>query len=183
MHAIYPHLIMGLCALALLASPKEASAAANNDCAILATAEASDLAVDDPARFERLTQACSHQRSTPTAAPRATPGAHKQGQPPQKVGGFPKSRIPQRVADAPTPEGEKAGCPYRFYPVEGHKHPPDTEACIGGRTYICRKTSKGVVDWDLVEGSSCAGANVRDIKTIEYNHQADVLMNEKMSKE
>lgn len=139
MHAIYPHLIMGLCALALLASPKDASAAANNDCAILATAEASDLAVDDPARFERLTQACSHQRSTPTAAPRATPGAHKQGQPPQKVGGSPKSRIPQRVADAPTPEGERRDALIASIPSKAtNTHRTPRRASVGAPTSAAR---------------------------------------------
>lgn len=178
MLAIKPHLITGLCALALLASPTEASAAANNDCAVLATAQASDLAVDDPERFERLTQACKGRWSAP-----AVMVAQPQGKPTPKAGRSSKNNAPHRVADTPVQVGEKVGCPYRFYPVEGHKHALGTEACIGGRTHICRNTSKGVVDWDLVEGSSCAGANVRDIKAIEYNHRETVLLNEKMSKE
>lgn len=178
MHAIKPHLITGLCALALLACPTKASAAAQSDCAVLATAAASDLAVDDPESFERLTQACKSRRSAPAAML-----AQPQGKPTPNAARSSQRNAPQRVADTPVQAGEKGGCPYRFYPVEGYKHPQGTEACIGGRTHICRKTSKGVVDWDLVEGSSCTGENVRDIKAYEYNHRESVLMNEKTSKE
>ncbi|MFY9476180.1 MAG: hypothetical protein WAQ08_00670 [Aquabacterium sp.] len=181
MRAFKQKTVRGCFGLTLLTCMCIASAATNNECAILATQAGGDLAVDDPARYEQLTQACGQWRPAAPKAPRTAPVApvaHQPGKPAQKTGVPPKHSALQRVGDSPAKGDEKEGCAYRFYPVKNLKHPIGTEACINGRTEVCKKNAKGVVVWDLIDGSQCSGANVIDIKTRELNTRESILTND-----
>lgn len=153
-------------------------AIATNDCAILSTGAASDLALDDPERFEYLTRACG---SVPPASPGASRGTrrstppspvvHNSGEKAPNSAGTAKRNALKRVSDAPVQERAEGGCDYLFHPVKSLKHPVGTEACVGGHNRICRKNAKGILDWDE-GGSACVTApdalrvqelNTRDI--------------------
>lgn len=158
-------------------------AIATNDCAILSTGAASDLALDDPERFEYLTRACG---SVPPAASGTTSGIPR-SKPPSTVvqdsgGKSPKSAGPskqntlKRVGDTPPPERAEGGCDYLFHPVKNLKHPVGTEACVGGHNRICRKNAKGVLGWDE-GGSACATApdalRVQELNTRDIHRTKD----------
>jgi hypothetical protein len=171
-----------LCVLTLLPWLSMAAAATTSECAILATGAASDLAIDDPKRFEYLTQSCGNERPAPSIAPRATPSAQvvqKQGKPTQKAGGPSKPNALQSVSDSPATDDEKEGCTYRVYPVKNLKHPIGMKACLNGKLIICKKNPEGGVHWED-SFASCSGEDVIDIKTREFNTKEMFLQRDKL---
>ena len=160
-----------LCVLALSLWASMATAVTANECAILATEAGSDLAVDDPPRYEYLTQVCRNQRRAPSIAPRATPSTpvtQKQGKASPKAGGSSKPNALQRVDDSPAKGDKKESCPYKVYPVKDLKYPIGTKACLKGKLIVCKKNSKGEVAWDSeLSWASCLDA--LDIETFERN--------------
>lgn len=160
--------------LSLLSCLAVAPATAVNDCAILATGAANDLAIDDPERFEYLTRACGNgpslppgpAESTPRAAP-PTPVVQDQGIKSPKAAGTSKRDALRRVDDSPNAVDANTGCDYLFHPVKNLKHRVGTEACKNNRNLVCRKNSQGEISWD--EGGSACLTAPNAIPTMELN--------------
>lgn len=163
----------------LLFSP----AFATNDCAILSTGAASDLALEDPERFEYLTRACGSVSpaapGTSQGIPRPTPPssvAHDSREKATNSARTPKRNALKRVGDDPVEHRTEGGCDYLFHPVKNLKHPVGTEACMGGQNRICRKNSKGILGWDE-GGSACVTApdalRVQELNTREIHRTKD----------
>lgn len=128
-----------------------------SDCAILATGAASDLAIDDPERFEHLTRVCrgesatkrttnSPDRSSPATTLRS-PGASEK---PARPVGKPKN---QATSDDSSRK-KNIGCDFLFYPVSGSKHPIDTEACKDGENLTCKRIGANGAQW-VKGGTAC----------------------------
>lgn len=174
MHSIMNRASVSGFLLSLLSCLSVAPATAANDCAILATGAASDLALDDPERFEYLTRACGDGppsppgpvRTTPRAAPPA-PVVQGRGATPRKAAGTSSPDALRRVDDSPKGHDADTGCDYLFYPVKNLKHRIGTEACRNNRNLVCRKNAEGVLGWD--EGGSACATAPNAIPTMELN--------------
>jgi len=160
------HIPIGQCALGALLSMAAAGVWAN-DCAILATGAASELAIDDPDRFEYLTRVCRGESPTKkdvTIPSRPSPATvpllqnRPAGKPPQ-----PTAAPGNHAVSDDKQRNLNEGCAYLFYSVPDSRHAVGTEACKDGRNLVCKRVGAASFQW--VEGGS-ACVNDPDLLSI-----------------
>lgn len=135
--------------------------AMSNECAILSTGAASDLAIENPERFEYLTRICrgeSATKRTTDSSDRYSPAStlRSQGSVAEKSAksGKPKS---QATSDDKRTK-ENIGCEFLFHPVSGSRHSIETEACKNGVNMICKRAAgANGAEW-VKGGTACANA-------------------------
>jgi len=150
-----------------------------NECAILATGAASDLAIDDPERFEYLTRVCrgeSPTKRTTKPPDRSSPASslRSRGSVAEQSGR--STGKPQNQATNDDNRGKQNnGCEYLFYPAPGLKHPTETEACKNGENLICKRVGANGAQW--VKGGTACAISPDSIHNAELNlkHRNEML--------
>jgi hypothetical protein len=143
---------------------------ATDQCAILATGAASDLAIDDPEKFEYLTRTCRGEGAT-KKVPHSTSSSNaivptQSGEKGKNSAITGPKKNTQLVNHDPTNKAS-IGCDFLFYPSDESKHPIGTMACVNGKHYECRRLDTGSPSWST-SGLGCHSDDF-DIKTKELN--------------
>jgi hypothetical protein len=137
----------------LLLAAKEIFA---SDCAILATGAASDLAIDDPDRFEHLTRTCrgesSPRNNAPATSRATTPPTAPSQRPPSRQP--PPPRGNRFVSDDDKQRNLQEGCEFLFHSVPDSRHAVGTEACKDGKNLVCKRVGANAFQW-AAGGSAC----------------------------
>lgn len=141
-----------------------------HECAVLGTKQASDLAIDEPERFEALSRQCRGDaplQSRPKSKPKAHSGAAAGGAGMARGGEDRDNRGGTKQVDS-SADSESMGCPFLFYTVPGKVHRPDTETCQNDKNIVCRLDRQtGRSSWQP-GGSACLNEPNR-LKTYELN--------------